>query len=290
MTDADRQVETLAIVMTDVEGSTSLRLERGDVVADESLGIHARILRDQVRSHGGHEWQFLGDGFLLSFGSPLDAVRCAVGIQRALEEHNSLDPQHAVRVRIGIHLGDVSEHGAELYGQAVHAAARVMGEAAGGQILVSAQVRDAVQPESTWRLDDSGLFWLKGFPERWRLYAVAWTETSAGRSTGEAPPLTPLVERDVERANLRRAVDEALGGRRRRVLVGGEGGVRSSSLVGEVAGEAEAAWCWWPERPASASPAWSVRSRPRPRPAGCACWPATASTRAARRRTCRSSR
>jgi class 3 adenylate cyclase/tetratricopeptide (TPR) repeat protein len=240
MTDVGRRVETLAIMMTDVEGSTALRMERGDVVADEILGTHAQILRDQIRSHAGQERQFLGDGFLVSFWSPLDAVRCAISIQRALEEHSAADPDRRIRVRIGIHVGEVTERAGELYGQALHAAARVMAEASGGQVLVSPAVRDVVQPGGTWRFVDSGLFWLKGFPERWRLYEVAWAGASIGRSTTEAPALTALVERDAERANLRRAVDEARGGRGSLVLVAGEAGVGKSRLVAEVAREAEA--------------------------------------------------
>src|SRR3954452_1519923 len=228
MTEAGRQVETLAIMMTDVEGSTALRMERGDVVADEILGTHAQILRTELRNHSGQERQFLGDGFLLSFRSPLDAVRCAIGIQRALEEHNAADPERRVRVRIGIHVGEVNERAGELYGQALHAAARVMAEAAGGQVLVSATVRDAVQPGEMWRFVDSGLFWLKGFPERWRLFEVVWAEASIGRTPADAPSLTGLVERDDERAALRRAVDEARGGHGSLVLVAGEAGVGKS--------------------------------------------------------------
>jgi adenylate cyclase len=196
MTDADRQVETLAIMLTDVEGSTALRLECGDVLADQILAIHAQILREELHRQGGQERQFLGDGFLFSFGTTDAAVACAIGIQRALEEHNVAYPEHRVRVRIGVHVGEVSTSGGELYGQTLHAAARVMSEAAGGQILVSGAVRDSVVREGPWRFVDSGLFWLKGFPERWRLYEVAWTEAAVGRPTLDAPPLTPLVERD----------------------------------------------------------------------------------------------
>lgn len=240
MSDVDRQVETLAIMVTDVEGSTALRLERGDVVANQILRDHAHVLRQQLRKHGGVERQFLGDGFLLSFASPRDAVACAVDIQRALEEHNAADPDHCVRVRIGVHVGEVTAYGGELYGRTLHAAARVVAEASGGQILVSADVRDAVDPAPSWRFVDSGLFWLKGFPEWWRLYEVAWTDAPLGRPSTDTPPLTQLVERDGQRASLRRAVDEALGGRGRLVLVAGEAGVGKSRLVSEVAAEADA--------------------------------------------------
>ena len=164
MTDVGRRVETLAIMMTDVEGSTALRTERGDLVADEILGTHARILRGQIRSHAGQERQFLGDGFLVSFCSPLDAVRCAISIQRALEEHNAADPGRRIRVRIGIHVGEVTERAGELYGQALHAAARVMAEAAGGQVLVSATVRDAVQPAGSVAFRRLGAVLAQGIP------------------------------------------------------------------------------------------------------------------------------
>src|SRR5215218_5770777 len=240
MTDVGRPVQTFAIMMTDVEGSTALRLERGDAVAEEMLRAHAEMLRAQLAKHRGQERQFLGDGFLLSFPTPRDAVAAAIDMQRALAEHNAADPEHGIRIRIGVHVGEVNVHEGELYGQTLHAAARVMAEAAGGQILVSRAVHDAIEPGGSWRCVDSGLYWLKGFPERWRLYEVAWTETAMGRATTETPPLTPLVERDDERANLRRAVEEALGGRGRLVLLAGEAGVGKSRLVAEVAAEADA--------------------------------------------------
>jgi class 3 adenylate cyclase/tetratricopeptide (TPR) repeat protein len=241
MTDVGRPVETLAIMLTDVEGSTSLRLERGDGIADEMLRAHAEILRAQVAKHGGQERQFLGDGFLLSFPTSRGAVAAAIDMQRALAEHNAADPDHRVRIRIGVHVGEVNVHEGELYGQTVHAAARVMSEAAGGQILVSRAVRDAVHPEGdAWRFVDSGLFWLKGFPDRWRLYEVVWSEAAMGRSGPETPPLTRLVERDGERANLRRGVEAALGGHGRLVLVAGEAGLGKTRLVAEVSAEADA--------------------------------------------------
>jgi class 3 adenylate cyclase/tetratricopeptide (TPR) repeat protein len=233
--------ETLTIMMTDVEGSTALRRIRGDRLADEILGLHGAIVRVQVGRCGGQERQFLGDGFLLSFPSPVAAIRCAVGIQTALAEHNASDAQREARVRIGIHVGEVSERDGQLYGQAVHVAARITAEAAGGQILVSDVVRQQAEPEGTWRFVDSGLFWLKGFDERWRLFEVSLGEAAPlQRPSIVAPRLTPLIGRDSEQADLRRAVDEALAGHGGLAVVAGEAGVGKSRLVAEIGGEAEA--------------------------------------------------
>ena len=193
----------------------------------------ARQLRCQER-------QFLGDGFLLSFLS-VAAVQCAVGIQRVLEEHNASDAQRRVRVRIGIHVGEVSDRDGLLYGQAVHVAARITAEAAGGQILVSDVVRQQAEPEGKWRFVDSGLFWLKGFDERWRLFEVSLGQAaSVQRPSIVAPRLTPLIGRDSEQADLRQAVDEALAGHGGLAVVAGEAGVGKSRLVAEIGGEAEA--------------------------------------------------
>src|SRR5215207_2266845 len=231
----------LTIMMTDVEGSTALRRTRGDQLADETLGLHGAIVREQLGTYGGRERQFLGDGFLLSFPSPVPAVRCAVGIQRALEEHNGSGAQRQVRVRIGIHAGEVTDRDGLLYGQALHVAARITAAAAGGQILVSDGVRQQGEREAEWRFVDSGLFWLKGFDERWRLFEVSLGQAApVQRRRIMAPPLTPLVGRDTEQANLRRAVDEALAGHGGLALVAGEAGVGKSRLVAEIGGEAEA--------------------------------------------------
>jgi class 3 adenylate cyclase/tetratricopeptide (TPR) repeat protein len=231
----------LTIMMTDVVGSTALRRARGDPTADEILGLQAAIVHDQVTAAGGRVSKSLGDGFLISFPSAVAAVPGAVAIQRALHEHNTADPQHAVEIRIGIHTGQVTERDGDLRGQAVHATARVMAEAVGGQILTSDEVRKQAESQLDWSFLDSGLFWLRGFPDRWRLYEVAWSDTSAFARPSAVPTLlTPFVGRDAERATLRRLVDDALAGHGRLALVAGEPGLGKSRLVAEIGDEAQA--------------------------------------------------
>ena len=238
MTDIGRSAKRLTIMMTDMEGSTALRRTVGDERADEIWGLHGVVVRDQIGKCGGQERQFLGDGFLLSFPSPVAAIRCAVGIEGAHEEYNASNPQRQVRIRIGIHIGEVSERDGQLYGQAVHVAARITAEAVGGQILVSDVVRQQAESEGMWRFVDEGLFWLKGFGEMWRLFDVSVGQAAAQRLSSLAPPLTPLVGRDREQADLRRAVNEALAGHGGLALVTGEAGAGKSRLVDDIGAEA----------------------------------------------------
>ncbi|HEX6758661.1 MAG TPA: AAA family ATPase [Propionibacteriaceae bacterium] len=242
MPDRSHAVKALTIMMTDVVGSTALRRARGDRDADDILALQAAIVREQVTTFGGRVRKSLGDGFLISFPSAVAAVRSAVAIQGALREHSMADPQRAVEIRIGIHTGRVTEHDGDLFGQTVHATARMMVEAVGGQILTSDEVRKHAEPQVDQSFLDLGLFWLRGFPERWRLYEVSWTDTSAGvvePSAVRARP-TPYVEREAERASLRRLLDDTLVGNGRLALVAGEPGVGKSRLVAEIGDVAQA--------------------------------------------------
>ena len=180
MSDRSREAKVLTIMMTDVVGSTELRRARGDREADEILGLQAGIVQSQVTAFGGRVRRSMGDGFLISFPSTVAAVRAAVAIQAALLEHNIADPQRAVEIRIGIHIGQVAERDGDLLGQAVHVTTRVMAEAVGGEILITDEVRKDAEPQLDYTFLDSGLFWLRGFPELWRLHEVSWNEVSAG--------------------------------------------------------------------------------------------------------------
>ena len=237
MSDPSRAATALTIMMIDVVRSTALQRTHRDADTCDILAVLAGIVHDKVMAFGGRVRKSLGEGFLISFPSTAAAVRAAAAIQMALKRNTA--EQRAAEIRIGIHTGQVTEQDGDLYGPAVHAAASVTGQAAGGQILTSEEVREDAEPMLDWPFLDSGLFWLRGFPERWRLYEVSWSDMGLGPSAGSAP-LTPFIERDVERASLRRLVDDALAGEGRLALVAGEPGIGKSRLVSEIGKEAKA--------------------------------------------------
>jgi class 3 adenylate cyclase/tetratricopeptide (TPR) repeat protein len=229
---------TVTILFTDVEGSTDLTTRRGDEAAQEVLRGQRELVRQQVETHSGHEVKSIGDGFMVAFASARRAVACAVGIQRALEDHNLRQPlDEQVRVRIGLNTGEVIQEEADLFGAAVNAAARIAAKAKGSQILLSEATRGVMGPTRDVELVDRGRFRLKGFPERWRLFEVVWQE----EAPAAAPALverTPFVGREAERADLRRFLDQAARGRGALAMIGGEPGVGKTRLAEELAAEA----------------------------------------------------
>ena len=226
---------TKTILFTDVEGSTDLRTRVGDDAAHTVLREHEETVRDLIARNGGREVKSLGDGFMAAFVSARSAVDCAVAIQRAFQAFG----EEGLRVRVGVNAGDVREEGGDLYGSAVNAAARIAAAARGRQILVSGVVKDLAGTMPGVDFVDRGLFWLKGFQEKWRLHDVLWSEGRARTASPLGPAeRTPLAGREEEMADLRRLLDQALGGRGGMALIGGEPGLGKTRLAEEILEEA----------------------------------------------------
>ncbi|MEZ0365226.1 adenylate/guanylate cyclase domain-containing protein [Mycobacterium sp. pUA109] len=162
----------VVILFSDIEGSTVLNERIGDRAWVKLISSHDELVGRLVHKHGGHVVKSQGDGFMIAFAHAEQAVRCAIDIQRALDRRNR-KRQHAIRVRIGIHLGRSVRRGDDLFGRNVAMAARVAAQADGGQILVSEPVRDAVADCDGIAVDDGRAVELKGFTGTHRLYSVA---------------------------------------------------------------------------------------------------------------------
>ncbi|MGH9005294.1 MAG: AAA family ATPase, partial [Acidimicrobiia bacterium] len=224
-------------MFTDVEGSTDLRTRLGDDAAQKLLHQHEEIVRAMLPEHGGREVKALGDGFLATFASARRALACAAAIQQSFAAQQWASPEEALRLRIGINAGEVVEESGDVFGQAVHAAARVAAKAKGGQVLVSELVHRLVGPVPDLNLRDAGRFRLKGFSERWRLFELVWTDTRPAAAPVRRAR-TPLIGREAELAGLRAALADAMSGTGSLVMVAGEPGIGKTRLTDELAAEA----------------------------------------------------
>jgi adenylate cyclase len=159
----------VVIAFSDIEDSTAHNEELGDRAWVKVLERHNRLIEKLVADHGGHVIKTQGDGFMLAFADAEQAVLCAIGVQQGLLKN--AEQWGGIRVRIGIHIGPSVRRGDDLFGRNVVMAARIAGQAEGGEILVSEALREAVGGA------DIGLCApreaeLKGLQGTHRLYAV----------------------------------------------------------------------------------------------------------------------
>lgn len=160
---ADRVLATVMFV--DIAGSTERAAQLGDAAWRSVLNAYYAIVRKALARHRGREANTAGDGFLATFDGPARAVRCALEIARGVRELG-------IDVRGGVHIGECEMMGDNIGGLAVHIGARVMAEAAPGEVLASSTVKDLVAG-SGLTFTDRGERTLKGVPEVWRVFAAA---------------------------------------------------------------------------------------------------------------------
>jgi adenylate cyclase len=129
------QTARLAVVFTDLEGFTSFTAANGDDAASRLLTEHLQVAGPVVRSRGGRLVKRLGDGLLLTFPAAEAAVLACLELA---------ETSGTLRLRAGIHVGDVVVRRDDVVGHVVNVAARVTESAKGGQVLVSGDVREAV--------------------------------------------------------------------------------------------------------------------------------------------------
>ncbi|MCR9136734.1 MAG: tetratricopeptide repeat protein [Alphaproteobacteria bacterium] len=139
------QRKLTTIVAMDVVGY-SQRMERDEEgTLDRLKQIRAQIIDPAIARHSGRTVKLMGDGSLVEFSSVVDALQCALDIQRELAADNrALAVAQEMHLRIGLHLGDVIVEGADIYGDGVNIAARLETLAPPGGIVLSKQVHDHV--------------------------------------------------------------------------------------------------------------------------------------------------
>jgi class 3 adenylate cyclase len=152
------------ILFTDIVGSTERAQGLGDKAWRELLKAHDATVRREIVRFRGTEVKSLGDGFLAFFDGPARAIHCARAITEAMVPLG-------IKIRAGLHTGEVERTKTDVLGIALHLASRIMDKAAAGEVLISRTVKDLVAGSGI-ELDDAGQHFLKGLEEKWQLFRL----------------------------------------------------------------------------------------------------------------------
>jgi adenylate cyclase len=176
-----------AILAADVSGYSAL-VGKDEEATIRSFNAHLSALGPIIGAHTGRLFKTMGDGFLVEFGSVVDAVSCAVAMQRRIIERNADEPQARRLVfRMGVHVGDVIVEGDDILGDGVNVAARLEGIAKPGGVSVSSRVFDDVENKLDLDFIDTGFQTLKNIAKPVRVYEVAIDSQAPAYVTPERP-------------------------------------------------------------------------------------------------------
>jgi class 3 adenylate cyclase/tetratricopeptide (TPR) repeat protein len=239
---------TASYLFCDLVDSTRFATSVGEELADELRHEHLASLREAVVATGGHEVKNTGDGLMVVFSSAVNALRCAVRMQRAIA-HCSARTGYPIALRAGASIGEAEQtDDDDFYGFPVIEAARLCAAADADQILISEVLRTIVG--SRGRASDNSLvagdrfdlvplpaMRLKGFDEAIRVFEVVWQRAAAPLfpSTLERAASSAFVGRAGELEELVDATRAAAKGDGELVLVHGEPGIGKTRLVAEAA-------------------------------------------------------
>jgi TolB-like protein len=160
-----------------------------------ALKKHRQELIDpKIAEHQGRIVKTTGDGLLIEFPSVVEAVQCAVEVQRAMEDRNADEPAaHRIEFRVGINLGDIIIDGDDIYGDGVNVAARLEGLADANGVCVSRVVHDQVRDRLDLAFEDLGERQLKNIARPVHVFRIA--ASAIGLRTQSATPALALPDK-----------------------------------------------------------------------------------------------
>jgi adenylate cyclase len=174
-----------AILSADVEGYSRL-MDQDEEATIRALTAYRSAITDIVQHYRGRVVDTPGDNILAEFTSAVDAVNCAVEIQRELAERNTKLPhERRMEFRIGVNVGDVVEEEDRIYGDGVNIAARVEGMAEAGSICITGRAYDQVKNKLELGYKYLGEHSVKNIAEPVRAYKVLMEPDDAGKVIGE---------------------------------------------------------------------------------------------------------
>ena len=195
MAEGREQRRLAAILAADVVGYSRL-MESDETGTLTRLRMLRRdIIDPSIAAHSGRMVKLMGDGALVEFASAIDAVTCAVDIQKRVHEHNTAEAgDSAIWFRIGINVGDIIVDGDDIYGDGVNIAARLEGLAEPGGIFISRTAADQVRDKVPIRIEDRGDFTVKNIARPIQVFCViadGRAVVTAASPPQAAPPEAP---------------------------------------------------------------------------------------------------
>jgi adenylate cyclase len=186
--DAKVQRRLAAILAADVVGFSALMSQDEEGTLARIKSLRRELIEPMVHAHYGRVVKTTGDGFLVEFSSPVEAVSCAVEVQEALVAKTSQETSQAVHLRIGINLGDIIiEPDGDIYGDGVNVAARLEQIAEPGGIWISGKVYEEVRGKLPYHFDDKGEQWVKNIGRPVRLYGIRTSASLTARTATFTP-------------------------------------------------------------------------------------------------------
>ncbi|MEW6379896.1 MAG: CHAT domain-containing protein [bacterium] len=225
----ERFEKEVVILFTDICGYTGYIDAHGDVSGLALIQRHNQIVLPLIEQYRGMVVKTIGDAVMISFSTPLDAVKAAVDIQKKLHEYNTtVEDDGRIRVKIGINIGQALVDEADIHGDVVNVASRIQAQAGPDQILISSRVYEQVRGIEDILCRSHGTVKVKGKTEPLELYRVVWRDEDiilgdkpkvrslSGASPSRQPARKPvrIIQLEVTRQDgrLKISIDERLAG------------------------------------------------------------------------------
>ncbi|TXL57291.1 response regulator [Aeromicrobium terrae] len=214
----------VAVLFTDMVGSTTLLSELGASAADELRDRHFAEMRSALAVHHGTEVKTLGDGMMAVFESVTDALACAVTMQQASQQN----------IRIGLSVGEATVENSDYFGIPVVEASRLCAAADDGQILVADLVRAVVATRDVHRLEPVGELTLKGLPAPTMAWEVGWEPDEDSALRVALADDSALLREGIARALAQEGIDVVFQASDAEELLAGLAGARPHAVVVDV--------------------------------------------------------
>ncbi len=205
----DASMRDIAVLFTDVVGSTTFFKTHGDIRGREMLRTHHHLAMSIVENYGGSLIKEVGDSVLVYFPDPSEALKAAISMQHRFLLHNKQNtPADQIHVRIGLHHGKVIVEEKDIYGDVVNVAAKLTNLAGGDQIFVSHEVYASTRSVPSVQFERIDFWNMKNVPDGLTIYKVVWENAQAGAPARRVlvvlvpDPLHPELDTIVNAADL----------------------------------------------------------------------------------------